>query len=161
MTWNGKSRTVQQLHYTGWPDHGAPGTTNDLLTIHSKLRELDGNNADNGGPSSSVPIIVHCSAGVGRTGTLIGLDNLAMQVEGGATGLDVFKTVYEMREDRCKMVSKGYSSFELGKSRIGTEEKKAIFAYFLIENYLSGSTGSAVRVPVQVHRRLHCQLDQE
>ena len=96
--------TVQQLHYTGWPDHGAPRNTNDLLTVHSKLRELDGN--DGGQSSSSVPIIVHCSAGVGRTGTLIGLDNLARQVEGGATELDVFKTVYEMREDRVKMVRK-------------------------------------------------------
>ena len=100
VTWNGKSRTVQQLHYTGWPDHGAPRTTNDLLTIHSEVRMLEGDNAD----LDSVPIIVHCSAGVGRTGTLVGLDNLARQVEGGAEELDVFKTVYEMREDRCKMV---------------------------------------------------------
>ena len=100
VTWNGKSRTVQQLHYTGWPDHGAPRTTNDLLTIHSEVRMLEGDNAD----FDSVPIIVHCSAGVGRTGTLVGLDNLARQVEGGAEELDVFKTVYEMREDRCKMV---------------------------------------------------------
>ena len=91
---------MQQLHYTGWPDHGAPKAPNDLLAIHTELRRLEGNKPDN------VPIIVHCSAGVGRTGTLIGLDNLARQVEEGATELDVFKTVYEMREDRCKMVRK-------------------------------------------------------
>ena len=105
-TWKGKSRRVQQLHYTGWPDHGAPRTPNDLLAIHTELRKLDGNRADKISSPSSFPIIVHCSAGVGRTGTLIGLDNLARQVENGATELDVFKTVYEMREDRCKMVRK-------------------------------------------------------
>ena len=106
-TWKGKSRRVQQLHYTGWPDHGAPKAPNDLLAIHTELRRLDGNKPDDiRSSSSSVPIIVHCSAGVGRTGTLIGLDNLARQVEEGATELDVFKTVYEMREDRCKMVRK-------------------------------------------------------
>ena len=54
---------------------------------------------------------MHCSAGVGRTGTLIGLDKLAREVEGGADEIDVFKAVYEMREDRCKMVSVSRSDF--------------------------------------------------
>ena len=52
--------------------------------------------------------MVHCSAGVGRTGTLIGLDNIIREIEAGADQVDVFATVYRMREDRCLMVRGHY-----------------------------------------------------
>ena len=50
--------------------------------------------------------MVHCSAGVGRTGTLIGLDTLAREIECGREEVDVFNAVYRMREDRELMVQK-------------------------------------------------------
>ena len=55
--------------------------------------------------ASAVSALVHCSAGVGRTGTLIGLDTLTREVDCGKETVDVFNTVYRMREDRGFMVS--------------------------------------------------------
>ncbi len=61
--------------------------------------------ASPGSPASSgVSALIHCSAGVGRTGTLIGLDTLAREVDCGREEVDVFNTVYKMREDRERMV---------------------------------------------------------
>ena len=56
--------------------------------------------------SRGVSALVHCSAGVGRTGTLIGLDTLAREIECGREEVDVFNAVYRMREDRELMVQK-------------------------------------------------------
>ena len=48
--------------------------------------------------------VIHCSALVGRTGTLIGLDTIAKEVDAGRDSVDIFNTVYRMREDRERMV---------------------------------------------------------
>jgi protein tyrosine phosphatase len=52
-------------------------------------------------------VVVHCSAGVGRTGTFIALFRLSAMVESGlcAETVDVFNEVFQLRADRCKMVS--------------------------------------------------------
>jgi protein tyrosine phosphatase len=57
-----KPHSVCRLHFSGWPDHGviSPATLRALANIVEKLR-----------PQKSSPILVHCRAGVGRTGTLI------------------------------------------------------------------------------------------
>uniref|UniRef100_A0A3B1INP2 Protein tyrosine phosphatase non-receptor type 20 n=1 Tax=Astyanax mexicanus TaxID=7994 RepID=A0A3B1INP2_ASTMX len=59
------SRTrVTHLNYTGWPDHGTPTQPEQLLTFISYMRHIH----------QSGPIITHCSAGIGRSGTLICID---------------------------------------------------------------------------------------
>ncbi|KAJ2525781.1 hypothetical protein EV175_007715, partial [Coemansia sp. RSA 1933] len=60
-----ESRTVRQLHYTEWPDHGVPQSPVRLLRL---LEELYSHTPTTG------PVVVHCSAGVGRTGTMITVD---------------------------------------------------------------------------------------
>nr|XP_020745233.1 receptor-type tyrosine-protein phosphatase H [Odocoileus virginianus texanus] len=88
---------VRQFHYVTWPDHGVPHSPDPLLAFWRILRQwLD--QTVGGGPP-----IVHCSAGVGRTGTLIALDVLLRQLESeGLVG--PFGYVKKMRESRPLMV---------------------------------------------------------
>ncbi|XP_069313039.1 receptor-type tyrosine-protein phosphatase H [Eulemur rufifrons] len=92
-----KTLSVRQFHYLAWPDHGVPHSPDPLLAFWKMLRWwLD--QAVEGGPP-----IVHCSAGVGRTGTLIALDVLLRQLEcEGLVG--PFSFVRKMRESRPWMV---------------------------------------------------------
>ncbi|KAL2762764.1 receptor-type tyrosine-protein phosphatase H isoform 2 precursor, partial [Daubentonia madagascariensis] len=92
-----KTLSVRQFHYLAWPDHGVPHSPDPLLAFWKMLRQwLD--QAVEGGPP-----IVHCSAGVGRTGTLIALDVLLRQLEcKGLVG--PFSFVRKMRESRPLMV---------------------------------------------------------
>ncbi|XP_063109378.1 receptor-type tyrosine-protein phosphatase H isoform X2 [Cavia porcellus] len=92
-----KTLHVRHFHYLAWPDHGVPPSPDPLLAFWKMVRQwLDQTPA--GGPP-----IVHCSAGVGRTGTFIALDVLLRQLEGeGLVG--PFDFVRKMRRSRPLMV---------------------------------------------------------
>lgn len=53
-------RIIKQIHYIGWPDNGMPASADDILHIISQINN-----------SANTPTIVHCSAGIGRSGTFI------------------------------------------------------------------------------------------
>lgn len=87
-------RQITQYHFTKWPDHGIPEPF-ELLHFHrrvqSGLTDLNG------------PLIVHCSAGIGRTGTYIGLDALLREASSNHL-IDVFAYTERMRKDRVNMI---------------------------------------------------------
>ncbi|XP_039106486.1 tyrosine-protein phosphatase non-receptor type 13 isoform X7 [Hyaena hyaena] len=60
----GETRHISHLNFTAWPDHDTPSQPDDLLTFISYMRQVH----------RSGPIITHCSAGIGRSGTLICID---------------------------------------------------------------------------------------
>nr|XP_038035870.1 receptor-type tyrosine-protein phosphatase eta isoform X7 [Anas platyrhynchos] len=93
----GESRTVRQFHFTSWPDHGVPETTDLLINFRHHVHEYSSQN-----PIDS-PVLVHCSAGVGRTGTFIAIDRLIQQIEMENT-VDVYGVVYDLRMHRPLMV---------------------------------------------------------
>ncbi|XP_061185070.1 receptor-type tyrosine-protein phosphatase epsilon-like [Saccostrea echinata] len=89
-----ESRTVVQFHYTRWPDHGTPSPL-DLVVFHRQYRHKI--------KPSHNPILVHCSAGIGRTGTFIALDVLSRCGEKKGK-INVVEYVKAMRKDRMTMI---------------------------------------------------------
>ncbi|XP_040834173.1 receptor-type tyrosine-protein phosphatase H [Ochotona curzoniae] len=92
-----KTLSTRQFHYLAWPDHGVPHSPDPLLAFWKILRQWLDQTAEGGPP------IVHCSAGVGRTGTLIALDVLLRQLAYEGV-LGPFNFVRKMRESRPLMV---------------------------------------------------------
>ncbi|XP_063418822.1 uncharacterized protein LOC134701585 [Mytilus trossulus] len=87
-------RKIQQFHFTKWPDHDVPDKTN-LVNFYRKVKSMPSN--------GSGPMVVHCSAGVGRTGTFIALD--ALYEHGKATGfVNIMEYTHMMRQDRMNMI---------------------------------------------------------
>ncbi|XP_067429604.1 tyrosine-protein phosphatase non-receptor type 13 isoform X4 [Thunnus thynnus] len=84
---------VTHLNYTGWPDHGTPTQPEQLLTFISYMRHVH----------RSGPIITHCSAGIGRSGTLICIDVVLGLISKDAD-FDISDVVRNMRLQRQGMV---------------------------------------------------------
>lgn len=95
LTKDMEERTLLHFHFTGWSDHGVPDNANAMLNFHRRVkRALQG---------TSAPAVIHCSAGIGRTGTFLALDYLLEQaVTEGA--VDVFSAVEVLRRNRVNMV---------------------------------------------------------
>ncbi|XP_067433235.1 receptor-type tyrosine-protein phosphatase H-like [Thunnus thynnus] len=92
-----QERIVKHFHFTAWPDHGVPQGTAVLI----QFRELVRHYIQREGTGE--PTVVHGSAGVGRTGTIITLDVLLQQLERErAVGINAF--VHKMRLSRPHMV---------------------------------------------------------
>ncbi|XP_068162058.1 receptor-type tyrosine-protein phosphatase H-like [Antennarius striatus] len=90
-------RSVKHFHFTAWPDHGVPQGTEVLIQFRELIRRHIQTNGN------AVPTVVHCSAGVGRTGTIIALDVLLQQLEREkVVGIKAF--VHKMRLSRPHMV---------------------------------------------------------
>ncbi|XP_070193772.1 receptor-type tyrosine-protein phosphatase epsilon-like [Littorina saxatilis] len=87
-------RQVTQYHMVVWPDHGVPSA----LALVNLQRYISARTDPGSGP-----LLVHCSAGVGRTGTYIALDMLMQELK-AQKQVDVLKTVTRMREDRVIMI---------------------------------------------------------
>ena len=87
---------VAQFHFTGWPDHGVPQNGVTLINFIKRVRTAH--------PfSDSRPLLVHCSAGVGRTGAFIVLDSMLqrMKVE---ENLNIYEFFKQLRAQRVLMV---------------------------------------------------------
>ncbi|XP_038676369.1 receptor-type tyrosine-protein phosphatase R-like isoform X1 [Scyliorhinus canicula] len=92
-----QSRSVKHYWYSSWPDHKTPDTAQSLLDLIHEVeesREAAGNRG---------PIIVHCSAGIGRTGCFIATSIGCQQIK-ETSEVDILGIVCQMRTDRGGMI---------------------------------------------------------
>lgn len=75
-----RMREITQLQYSNWPDFGAPAHPAHLLGLIEQcdavVRQVNGGSASSPDPPNSRPVLVHCSAGCGRTGTFCTVDTV-------------------------------------------------------------------------------------
>ncbi|KAL8587276.1 protein tyrosine phosphatase, non-receptor type 11 [Nucella lapillus] len=93
-------RKIYQFHFQTWPDYGVPSEPGSVLNFLHMV------NAQQEAITAAGPIIVHCSAGIGRTGTFIVLDILLNQIKthGFDCDIDIQKTILMVRSQRSGMV---------------------------------------------------------
>ncbi|XP_052775337.1 receptor-type tyrosine-protein phosphatase T-like isoform X2 [Mya arenaria] len=89
------SRIIKQFHFLSWTDHGAPTYPTTLLNFRRKVQQY---NSD-----SMSPILVHCSAGIGRSGTYIAVDYLLQQAKTEGV-VDLLQCAQLMRSNRVNMI---------------------------------------------------------
>ena len=116
-------RIITQIHFTGWPDNGIPDTKDGKVfeTFEEIICEVDK-------LKGKAPIVVHCSAGVGRTGTFISMYYLSKEIDDQIKNkklkeikFNVFNLVRKLKEMRIFLVQ---------------NELQYLFVYQFIEHYL-------------------------
>lgn len=95
-----KSRKLLQFQYTAWPDHDQPDSPTSFLRLLTAIRKSGGLD------KMDEPTIVHCSAGIGRSGTFCLIDSILSMVEnqGSTEGIDIANTLLEMRDYRMGLI---------------------------------------------------------
>eukprot|EP00063_Salmo_salar_P082720 XP_014057555.1 PREDICTED: tyrosine-protein phosphatase non-receptor type 3-like [Salmo salar] len=90
----GEERSVTHLQYVAWPDHGVPDDPSDFLLFITSVRERK---------TGDTPLMVHCSAGIGRTGVLITMETALSLLESGRPvfPLDIIRM---LRDQRAMMI---------------------------------------------------------
>ncbi|XP_054572645.1 tyrosine-protein phosphatase non-receptor type 9 isoform X3 [Eptesicus fuscus] len=100
-----QKRQVTHFQFLSWPDYGVPSSAASLIDFLRAVRSqqrlaVSSLGAHSKGQCPEPPIVVHCSAGIGRTGTFCSLDICLAQLEELGT-LNVFQTVSRMRTQRA------------------------------------------------------------
>ncbi|XP_035779595.1 tyrosine-protein phosphatase non-receptor type 11-like isoform X2 [Anopheles albimanus] len=126
LSWRGQDeRKIYQYHFQVWPDHGVPAdpgcVLNFLQDVNTRQAQLQ---LEGLVPVSSTgPICVHCSAGIGRTGTFIVIDMILDQIvrQGHECEIDIQRTIQMVRSQRSGMVQ---------------TEAQYKFVYFAVQHYI-------------------------
>ncbi|XP_008414777.1 protein tyrosine phosphatase receptor type Db isoform X14 [Poecilia reticulata] len=90
-----EKREVRHFQFTAWPDHGVPEHPTPFLAFLRRVKACN--------PPDAGPMIVHCSAGVGRTGCFIVIDGMTERIKQEKT-VDIYGHVTLMRSQRNYMV---------------------------------------------------------
>ncbi|XP_052415529.1 receptor-type tyrosine-protein phosphatase T isoform X2 [Carassius gibelio] len=124
-------REIRQFHFTSWPDHGVPCYATGLLGFIRQVKFLN--------PPDAGPIVVHCSAGAGRTGCFIAVDIMLDMAESEGV-VDIFNCIRELRSQRVNMVQ--------------TEEQYVFVHDAILEACLCGNTA----IPVCEFRAIYYNI---
>ncbi|XP_057284914.1 receptor-type tyrosine-protein phosphatase T isoform X8 [Pezoporus wallicus] len=124
-------REIRQFHFTSWPDHGVPCYATGLLGFVRQVKFLN--------PPEAGPVVVHCSAGAGRTGCFIAIDIMLDMAENEGV-VDIFNCVRELRSQRVNLVQ--------------TEEQYVFVHDAILEACLCGNTA----IPVCEFRSIYYNI---
>ncbi|XP_060478202.2 tyrosine-protein phosphatase non-receptor type 11-like isoform X2 [Panthera onca] len=132
-------RTVKHYQYFSWPDHGVPAEPAGVLDFLDQV-----NRAQNSMPGAG-PMVVHCSAGIGRTGTIIVIDILVdiIRRQGLDCDIDVPKTIQLVRRQRSGMVQ---------------TEAQYKFVYLALQRYIQDEQLRLREQPPEEHEHLNAGL---
>ncbi|XP_069124056.1 tyrosine-protein phosphatase non-receptor type 13-like isoform X2 [Argopecten irradians] len=86
-------RDIHHINYITWPDHGVPDSAIPILQCMQLVHAYH----------TTGPLVVHCSAGIGRTGAFITIDMALAQIEQSCS-CDIFEIVKELRQQRPGMI---------------------------------------------------------
>jgi protein tyrosine phosphatase len=95
VCFNNQTRKLQQYHFSSWPDHGVPLYSQSLVPFLQKIQQIP--------LDSKSPVVVHCSAGVGRTGTIL-LCDICLRMAAKEDAVDMLRTLQQLRDQRANMV---------------------------------------------------------
>ncbi|XP_046668267.1 tyrosine-protein phosphatase non-receptor type 11 isoform X2 [Homalodisca vitripennis] len=100
VSYKDEDRIVYHYHFQAWPDHGVPADPGCVLNF---LHDV---NARQESIIGAGPVLVHCSAGIGRTGTFIVIDMILDQIkrQGLDCEIDIQRTIQMVRSQRSGMV---------------------------------------------------------
>mmetsp|Transcript_6197 Transcript_6197/g.15964 ORF Transcript_6197/g.15964 Transcript_6197/m.15964 type:complete len:463 (+) Transcript_6197:197-1585(+) len=133
VEYEGKSRKLTHFQYLSWPDHGVPDSVTQLMKMLKTVRETV--------DTAQAPMVVHCSAGCGRTGTLAAIDDVWTELEAGplTAHLDIFDVVNQFRQSRSSIVQTHDQYFMIFKAIID-----------LIDQFKTGLLMAQTAKPVSV-----------
>ncbi|XP_058133251.1 tyrosine-protein phosphatase non-receptor type 2 isoform X4 [Dasypus novemcinctus] len=94
---SGETRTISHFHYTTWPDFGVPESPASFLNFLFKVRESGSLNPEHG------PAVIHCSAGIGRSGTFSLVDTCLVLMEKG-DDINIKQVLLNMRKYRMGLI---------------------------------------------------------
>ncbi|XP_064803061.1 tyrosine-protein phosphatase non-receptor type 1-like isoform X2 [Oncorhynchus masou masou] len=99
-TETGGTTEIYHFHYTTWPDFGVPESPASFLNFLVKVRESGSLGPEHG------PSVVHCSAGIGRSGTFSLVDTclILMDKRKGSSSVDILRVLLDMREYRMGLI---------------------------------------------------------
>ena len=100
---------INHYHFTVWPDHGVPADKTCMIQFIKRVRNIHPY-------ADPAPLVIHCSAGVGRTGTFILLDSMLERMKRETT-LNVYQTVCSIRMKRPLLVQADVRGGEERKGR--------------------------------------------
>ncbi|TNN17335.1 Tyrosine-protein phosphatase 1 isoform 1 [Schistosoma japonicum] len=126
---NMEARRILQLQYINWPDHGVPNDADQLISFVEQVQRIRGENL--------APVVVHCSAGIGRTGVLIAIEtSINLMVHNYP--IKPIELVQRMREHRAMLIQ------TTGQFQFVCETILKVFHRNHAENLLKNSTSMTI-----------------
>lgn len=117
ITKNNIEYFVNHIHYPHWPDHGVPVNVKYFFNMYSEIKQ------------DNRPLLVHCSAGIGRTGSFVVISELLELIKLGNYDINVISTIVKIRKFRAKIVQNA---------------EQLLFCYRIVIEYLRNGLGNGL-----------------